>query len=180
MIARLASFAVILWVLGFALFAIALPQPAGDETTDAIVVLTGGANRIERGLSLLAAHRAKRMLVSGVDRTVRPGELAAQTGTSPALFACCVDLGHEAIDTRSNADETARWLRRHHYASVRLVTTDWHMPRARFELGHALAGDAGPKPTILTDAVRSEPGLGTLLNEYDKFLLRRLAATLGV
>ena len=54
-----------------------LPRPADDRPTDAIVVLTGGANRIERGLDLLQRGRAKRLLVSGVDRTVRPVDLAA-------------------------------------------------------------------------------------------------------
>ncbi len=71
MIRRLFATLVLLWALGFALFAVSLPGPAGDETTDGIVVLTGGPGRVQRGLKLLAAGRARRMLVSGVDRRVR-------------------------------------------------------------------------------------------------------------
>ena len=39
---RVLAFALLLYALGYALFAVLLPRPAGDERTDAIVVLTGG------------------------------------------------------------------------------------------------------------------------------------------
>src|SRR3546814_10350716 len=56
--------------------------------------------------------------------SVRPIELAVEYKTRPAVFECCIDLGHEAVDTRSNAEETAAWVRDHRYRSVRLVTSD--------------------------------------------------------
>jgi hypothetical protein len=77
-IRRAVSAILLLYLLGYALFAVLLPRPADERPTDAIVVLTGGAKRIERGLSLMERRLAKRMLVSGVARTVRPEELAAQ------------------------------------------------------------------------------------------------------
>lgn len=175
MIGRAVSVVLLLWVLGFALFAVLLPDRAGAERTDAIVVPTGGAGRIERGLEHLAAGRAKRMLVTGVDRTVRAEDLAARTGRPLALFACCVDLGQDAVDTRSNGEETAGWLRRNRFRSLRLVTTDWHMARARFELRREIGADF----RIVTDGVESEPGFGTLLGEYNKYLLRRAAVLVG-
>lgn len=181
MLVRAASFVVTLWALGFALFAIILPRPADRGTTDAIVVLTGGAGRIERGLKLLEAGAGQRMLVSGVDRSVRPHELAIENGASRDLFDCCVDLGREAVDTRSNAAETARWLRRHRYRSVRLVTSDWHMRRAEFELSRALQlSGQGGDITLLPDAVRTEPSFRTLLAEYNKYLLRRFVVVFGL
>lgn len=176
MIRRLAAALVLLWALGFALFAVALPGPADDRMTDAIVVLTGGPGRVDRGLALLAAGRAKRMLVSGADRRVRPRELAAVYGASVGLVRARVDLGRQAVDTRSNAEETAEWLRRNRFRSVRLVTTDWHMPRARYELSRVLGDDID----VLADGVRSEPGFRALLTEYTKYLLRRIAAPLGL
>ena len=176
MIRRIFGTAILLWALGFALFAGLLPRPAGAQKTDAIVVPTGGAGRIGRGLALLQAGQAKRMLVTGVDRRVRPVELANVQGAPLALVACCVDLGREAVDTRSNGEETARWIARHKYKSVRLVTTDWHMRRARFELEQATGGQLD----IVSDAVRSNPGFATLLREYNKYLLRRSAALVGL
>lgn len=176
MISRFFATALLVWMLGFAWFAMAIPGPADDRATDGIVVLTGGPGRVQRGLVLLEKGRAKRLLISGTDRRVRPRELAAAYGAPMKLVDCCVDLGNDAVDTRSNAEETAVWVQRHGYTSVRLVTTDWHMRRARFELSRAL----DPGVTILSDSVVSEPGLGALFEEYHKYLLRRLAAPLGI
>ncbi|MDT7534167.1 YdcF family protein [Sphingobium sp. SA2] len=176
MIVRLFAVSLLGWMLGFIWFAVLLPQPLDSRPTDAIVVLTGGAGRIDRGIALLEADTAKRMLISGVDRSVRPGELAAEYDTPEALFACCITLGREAIDTRSNAIETARWLERRDYKTVRLITTDWHMRRAALELRQALP----ERVAIVYDAVPSRPSLTILVREYNKYLLRRGAALLGI
>ena len=176
MIVRLVAVTLLTWMLGFAWFAIFLPQPLDGRATDAMVVLTGGAGRIDRGLALLQEGAAKRMLISGVDRSVRPSELAAQYDAPERLFSCCITLGREAIDTRSNAIETSRWLERRHFKTVRLITTDWHMRRAALELRQAVPG----RLTIIYDAVPSRPSLTMLLREYNKYLLRRAAALVGI
>lgn len=173
---RLLSALLLVYLLGFVAFAIMLPRPADDRQTDAVVALTGGPGRIERGLNLLRQGRARRMLISGVDRRVRPHELAKEYGVPDSLVDAQVDLGHESVDTRSNADETAAWLKRRRYKSVRLVTTDWHMPRARFELARVLPEGV----TLIADPVPSEPSLVVLVREYSKYVLRRAAALLGV
>jgi len=176
MITRLLALLALVWALGFAWFALFLPQPHGDTRTDAIVVLTGSAGRIDRGLALLRRKQGERLLVSGVDRDVKPREFA-QTYHVPAdLMRCCVTLGREAIDTRSNAIETANWLKRYHYRSMRIITADWHMRRARYELSRQIEGPI----TIIPDAVRSNPSLTMLLREYHKYLLRRAAGLFGI
>ncbi|MCP1469881.1 uncharacterized SAM-binding protein YcdF (DUF218 family) [Sphingobium sp. OAS761] len=176
MIVRAAAVLLLGWVLGFVWFAIFLPQPLDSRPTDAIVVLTGGAGRIDRGLALLHEGAAKRMLISGVDRAVRPVELAAEYKVPEDIFTCCITLGREAIDTRSNAIETARWLERRNYRTVRLITTDWHMRRSALELKQALPA----KVSIIYDAVPSHPSLTVLAREYNKYLLRRTAALFGI
>ncbi len=175
MITRLLAFLILIYVLGFALFAVMLPEAGDDRRTDAIVVLTGGAKRLERGIDLLERGRADRMLISGVERTVRPHELAQRYQAEQALFDCCIDLGREAVDTRSNAEETATWIRRHKFKSVRLVTTDWHMPRARLELSNKTEGLA-----VLPDAIPSSPSFRTLFLEYNKYVLRQAAMLVGI
>ncbi|NML10644.1 YdcF family protein [Sphingobium sp. AR-3-1] len=177
MIVRLLAVTLLAWMLGFVWFAIFLPQPLDGRRTDAIVVLTGGAGRIDRGIALLQSGAAKRMLISGVDRSVRPVELAAEYKTPEALLSCCITLGREAIDTRSNGLETARWLERRDYKTVRLITTDWHMRRAALELRQALPDG---KVSIVYDAVPSRPSLTILAREYNKYLLRRIAALIGI
>jgi uncharacterized SAM-binding protein YcdF (DUF218 family) len=176
MIWRFLGLLVLAWALGFALFMLALGRPleAGVKT-DAIVVPTGGPGRIDRGIALMQVNAAKRMLITGTDPTVRPIELAVQYKAPPRLFACCIDLGHDAVDTRSNADETAAWVRARGYRSVRLVTADWHMPRAKLELANALGGGV----EVVGDGVRTQPRFGMLLREYHKYLVRRIALLTG-
>ena len=174
--ARLLGLIALVWCLGFAVFMLLLPRPLEGNTTDAIVVPTGGAGRIDRGIALLQAHQARRMLVTGVAPGVRPIDLAREYRTPAALFACCIDLGADAVDTRSNGEETAAWVKTHGYRTIRLVTSDWHVPRARMELSAAM----GPGVRVLGDGVPSTPRLGTLVNEYNKLILRRVALGLGV
>jgi uncharacterized SAM-binding protein YcdF (DUF218 family) len=166
-IARFVAALVLVWLLGFLWFAGALPEPApASVRTDVIVVPTGGRGRIERGLAMLRAHAAGKLLVSGVDREVRPHEFAAQYRVSPAEMDCCVVLGFAALDTRGNARETAGWIEGGHYRSLRLVTSDWHMRRSAGELGEVLPANV----RVVEDAVPTRPSLGTLFLEYHKLL----------
>ena len=177
MIWRILAMLALAWALGFALFMLSLGKPLDARVkTDAIVVPTGGAGRIPRGIALLQAGSARRMLITGTDPAVRPIELAVEHDAPPALFRCCIDLGHEAVDTRSNADETAAWVRKRGYKSVRLVTADWHVPRARLELGNAL----GSEIEIRGDGVRTHARFTMLLREYHKYLVRRIALLFGI
>jgi uncharacterized SAM-binding protein YcdF (DUF218 family) len=176
MIRRLFAFGLLLWALGFAWFALLLPQPAPLTKTDAVVVLTGGPNRIDRGLQILEEGKAQRMLISGVARQVKPGELAAQYHRTSKLFDCCIDLGFQAIDTRSNGLETARWASQHKVKSIRLVTHDWHMRRARLELDKALPANI----SVVNDAVSTQPTLAILFLEYNKYWLRGIASLVGI
>jgi len=165
-IRRALSLLVVVWAFGFLWFAVALPRPAGAQKTDAIVVPTGSGGRIQRGLAVLREGAAARMLVTGVDREVRPHEFAVEYEVPEQLMSCCVTLGFAALDTRGNARETSEWVAARKVRSLRLVTSDWHMRRAALELENMLpAGTA-----VLRDAVRTEPSLWTLFLEYHKLL----------
>ena len=178
MIARAAAILLVLYALGFALFSVTLgvPAAAGLAQTSAIVVITGGPGRIERATDVLAGGGAKRMLIAGADPSVRKDDLVRRIGGHARLFKCCVDLGSESVDTRSNAEEAKRWLDKHGYRSLRLVTSDWHMRRASYEFHRTL----GKGYTVVPDAVRTQPGLMTLFAEYNKYLLRRLSVGLDI
>lgn len=173
---RIIASLLLIYVLGFAWFALFLPQPMAGGKTDGIVVLTGGAGRIDRGLELMEAHKARRMLISGVDLDVKPAELAAEYNRPLTLFTCCIDLGFRALDTRSNGLETARWVARNKVKTLRLVTHDWHMRRARLELRLALPD--GVK--VIEDAVSTRPSFVVLFTEYNKYWLRGAAALIGI
>ena len=174
MIARIAAFLLLLYALCFVIFAFTLgkPAPATARPTDAAVVLTGGSGRLEHAVDVLRQHKAGRLLVSGADPSVTKADLARRIPGSASLLNCCVDLGSESVDTRSNAEETGRWLAKHRFHSLRLITSDWHMRRARYEFRRVLGGNY----LVVPDAVRTEPSFFTLFAEYNKLLLRRVAA----
>jgi uncharacterized SAM-binding protein YcdF (DUF218 family) len=178
MILRFGSLLLVLYGLGFALFGVTLgsPAPAAAGKTDGIVVITGGSGRIEHAVEVLAQGKGRRLLVAGADPSVTKADLVHRLGGRKALMQCCVDLGSESVDTRSNAEETRRWLRRQRMRSVRLITSDWHMRRARYEFRREL----GTEFRIVPDAVRTEPGFMTLFGEYNKYLLRRIAVWLDI
>lgn len=168
---KIVSLLLLVWAFGFVWFAVALPQPHDGDKTEAVVVLTGGKGRIDRGLGVLRQGLAPRMLVSGVDREVKQHEFALQYGVTVEQMACCVTLGYDSVDTQSNAGEVARWMRRNGVGSIRLVTSDWHMRRAVLELG--LVAPAGAR--IVEDAVPTQPSLRVLFLEYHKLLARRVS-----
>jgi len=177
MILRVSALLVLLYALGFVLFSVTLGTPDKTTRTQGIVVLTGGPGRIERGIELMRQHGADRMLIAGADPSVRPADLRRRLGPGSArVLRCCVDLGSESVDTRSNAEEAGRWIERRHYRSVRLITSDWHMRRAEYEFRHHLGRDI----VIVPDAVPTRPRFLTLFGEYNKYLLRRAAVWLDM
>ena len=173
MISRFASVILLVYAIGFIVFAFTLGRPArpGTPQTDAAVVLTGGSGRLEHALEVLDQGQARRLLVAGADPSVTKADLTRRIPAGAKLIKCCVDLGSESVDTRTNAEEAQRWLAGHGFKSVRLITSDWHMRRARYEFDKVL----GPKIRLVTDAVRTEPSFLTLFGEYNKYVLRRLA-----
>ena len=175
MFRRIASLILLVWLLGFLWFAIALPRAAEGGKTDAVIVLTGGPGRVARGLEVLSKGWASRLLVSGVDREVKPREFQAEYKVAPRTMNCCVTLGFESVDTRSNAREAADWIARNRFRSVRLVTTDWHMRRAELEMEQSIPRDI----TVIRDAVPSQPSFRILFLEYNKLLARAVARLWG-
>ena len=139
-IAGSAALSVAAATLGFLMFASATTRPADGAMprAAAIVVLTGGAQRIGVAGRLLQNRQAGRLLISGVNRIVSRNELRRLLGIDTALFACCVDIDYAAQNTRGNAIETRKWVQKHEFDSLIVVTSSYHMPRSLTELGHLL------------------------------------------
>lgn len=168
----------LLWLGGLVWFAEDIPSKVDDpdSATDAIVVLTGGSERVDAGLALLAAGRAKKLFVSGVSRGVEVSELLRVARPVPAELECCIVLGHEADSTLGNAAETAAWMAAQGYRSLRLVTAAYHMPRSLAEFRHAMPGVAIVPNPVFPERVKQDwwlwPGTAALIvGEYHKYLL---------
>ncbi|MEO1657350.1 MAG: YdcF family protein [Pseudomonadota bacterium] len=148
-----------------------------DKT--AIVILTGEkGGRIQEGLSLGATGIADRILISGVHPETTKADLEAMG--SWAMLDCCVDLGPWARSTRDNAIEARDWLGEHDYKAALLVTSDFHLPRAKEELrrvvpdveiiGVPVASELAPEQGWMSRVVSWR----VLGKEYLKFLVVRL------
>ena len=125
--------ALTIWIIGFVAFcfyALSFKFQSAEQT-DAIVVLTGGGDRIETALDLLSEHYAEDLLISGVHPSVKISDL---TTTLPADLSSHVTLGYAAQDTRGNAKEIADWIHQKKINSVLLITSFYHMPRSIFEV----------------------------------------------
>jgi uncharacterized SAM-binding protein YcdF (DUF218 family) len=127
------------WLGGFAWFAYAATRPPGPPPdADGIVVLTGGAGRIDAALALLDAHHARDLLISGVGGNLGLDAVMPHGREPTAEIAQHVALGHAATSTVGNALETAAWARTHGLRSLIVVTAGYHMRRALAEIGQAL------------------------------------------
>lgn len=170
----------IAWAGGFAVFdrSARMVRPA-PLRADGIVVLTGGAERVDTGLRLLTEGRAPLLLVSGVGRGTDLAELSHRVPLS-GEEAGRVTLGRVATSTAGNAGETAAWARAWGVRSLIVVTAGYHMPRAMVELGRALPGVALYPVAVQPPALRRGLEFATvrmLANEYDKYIAVRLGLT---
>ncbi len=139
----LALAAVVAGAAGFLLFAsqIAMDQPILQRNADGMVVLTGGADRVADAIRLLRDGHARRLLITGVRPGTSAVEIARHAAESTRLMECCVDLGYAALNTASNAVETANWVQaRGIHGSIIVVTSNYHMPRALVEMRRQLSG----------------------------------------
>lgn len=171
--------------LRFADSVVSLAPPV-DPKADAIVVLTGGYQRIDQAVNLLETGAGSRLLISGVHPGTSAARISKLTKSSSALFSCCVDIGYQALDTIGNAAETALWISDHGYRSVLVVTNNYHMPRSLLELRRA-----DPRTTFIAYPVVNSDlkvknwfvdpdALRTLLYEFAKVTVATLRDAMGL
>lgn len=158
-------------------------KPAREA--DGIVVLTGGSSRVSDAMELLAAGYGKRLLISGVHPTSAISDISRSLSDNQSLLGCCVDLDRSAVNTRSNAAETRRWVHERGFKSLIVVTSNYHMPRAIVELSHAMPDVALIPFAVVGDKWRDEPWWtsGTtvrlLLSEYVKYVAAEVRVRLA-
>lgn len=162
----------LVWCIGLVQFI--TPPTKSDTKTQAVVVLTGGANRIEEGLRILKKYNIPKLFISGVHEDVMVHELTTDTSLHNRIY-----LGYKATTTRENAYEIQEWLKQHTIQTIRLVTAHYHMKRSLLECQRIM-----PHVTIVPHVVipslfkkewwTSSKALSLVVNEYHKFLLVHL------
>ena len=92
------------------------------------------------------------------------------------LQAARIDLGDTAGDTFGNSVESVAWMRANKFKTMRLVTADYHMPRAILEIRRCLPATTLYEVPVRPPAISHLFGLPTLrllAVEYTKYLLVR-------
>jgi uncharacterized SAM-binding protein YcdF (DUF218 family) len=181
---RLALLLVLVWFAGLLIFIAELPESADEPErhTDAIVVPTGGSERLQEGMRLLIHGLGAKLFISGVNVDTKIADMVASLPAGAekpptALVACCIVVGHVADSTLGNAAETAAWMKAQGFHSLRLVTADYHMPRSLLEFRRAMPDVEILRHPVFPDQVRRDiwwrsPGTASLfIGEYDKYLL---------
>ncbi|MEE9196049.1 MAG: YdcF family protein [Alphaproteobacteria bacterium] len=174
------------WTAALVWFAENIPRQVENRSspTDAVVVLTGGSDRLQAGFKLLAKKQAKKLFVSGVYRGVDVAELLRMSRQAPKELECCVALGYTADDTAGNAQETAQWMAKENFHSLRLVTASYHMQRSLLEFRRAMPAITVIPHPVFPKNFKAEdwwlwPGTTSLiLREHFKYLVALAAGLL--
>jgi uncharacterized SAM-binding protein YcdF (DUF218 family) len=167
------------WAVGFLVFLVvirAASPPDPIPHADGIVALTGGDGRVSAALALLADRAAPALLISGAGRGTYLGDFTADDAAAATHYAGAITLGHFALSTRGNAEETASWAKARHMRSLIIVTADYHMPRAILEIRRFLPAMILYQVPVRPPAISHLFGLSTLrllAVEYTKFLAVR-------
>ena len=125
-----------IFISGLQYFVLNLPRHMDSPTrqSDGIVVITGGQQRLDAGLTLLATGTASKLLISGVgtglSKVILANDLQLDQ-TQRDLLICCAELEFAARDTRGNARAARNWAEKNKLSSLYLVTANYHMPRAK-------------------------------------------------
>ena len=146
-------------------------------SADAIVVVTGGAGRLDRAVALLDEGLGKKLFISGVHPNYTNRTLLNQYKLTSEQINCCVELDSLALNTAANATQTALWAKKHGFDSLIIVTSAYHMPRTMLEMqraapqirfeGHVVANHA--KRTFI-ERLLDFNNMRLLTKEYGKLL----------
>lgn len=164
------------WLAGFLVFADIINSypAAGEEPTEAIIALTGGRNRIAEAVKLLNEGKADKLFISGVNKSTDLKAIQKRQALKIATDRE-ISLGNRATNTVENAIETKQWLEKNHVKSIRLVTSNYHIPRSIIEFKVH-----NPELKIVIHPVYSEKvdkkwwkswhTFSLIFSEYNKFL----------
>lgn len=130
------------WLGGFLIFIASvyfMAPPTPLPQLDAAIILTGGTNRVDQGLNLLAQKNVHLILITGVHRGVKKSDLIRiWPGDPAAIHEEDITLGYEAGNTIGNALEAMEWIKNRQIGSAYIITANYHTPRAMLELRHAV------------------------------------------
>lgn len=165
------------WIGGFLFFAYKinhLKMTGNEAKADAIIVLTGGKNRIREGAKMLSRNMADKMFISGVSKDVSINNVLRKNDI-PLEIGEKIELGKAAHTTVENAMETREWIIENRIRSIYLVTSNYHTPRSLAEFEEYNPDIKIYSAPVFSDSVARKwwSKLDTfklIFSEYNKFL----------
>ena len=150
-------------------------NPSQKSESVGIIVLTGGKNRIEKGLDLLSKGYGDKLLISGV---FMPSEIEAKFSLEKEkndLFKCCVFFDQKSKNTLENAQEVDKWLNKNKdIKSIILVSSYYHLPRSIMIFEKKIKSNVKiyPKPALQNINYRNQFlfHLRLIISEYLKVI----------
>lgn len=155
-------------------------SPDPPVEAEAVASLTGASDARIISAVQLADSLDLPLLISGVNVDATPADIARVAKVDVDKIDCCVTLGKAAASTEGNGDEVADWARRNKVDRIIVVTSEYHMERALFELKRAMPeGHFIPHAVMTTkvrpsDWYRDTATAKTLIEEWIKYRLAGL------
>ena len=155
-------------------------SPDPPVEAEAVASLTGASDARIISAVQLAGSLHLPLLISGVNVDATAADIARVAKVDVDQIDCCVTLGKAAASTEGNGDEVADWARRNKVDRIIVVTSEYHMERALFELKRAMPeGHFIPHAVMTTkvrpaDWYRDTATAKTLIEEWIKYRLAGL------
>lgn len=165
-----------IWFVGFMIFANKINhyRTDNDTKTDAIVVLTGGRNRISEAVKIWDKGLAEQLFISGVQKNTSLDAISKRQAVNFSKRQGIL-LDKKSTNTIENAIETQAWIKQNNILSIRLVTSNYHIPRSVEEFHfrnpdlkiiiHPVYSDY-----VAKDWWKSARSFYLIASEYNKFL----------
>lgn len=164
------------WFGGFLIFNYKINHYVVDEETktDAIIALTGGRHRISKAIKLLNQGLGDKLFISGVSKDISLEQIEHRNDVE-VLRKQKVQIGNDAKDTIGNAIETNEWIKKNNIKSIRLVTSNYHIPRSMLEFSYQNKDIKILVHPVYSDKVQKKwwknwGSFRLIFTEYNKFL----------
>lgn len=178
-IIKILTLFVTLWISGLIWFTYQIPRKdfrIQDTKTDAVITFTGGVERLQESIQLILDNKASKLFISGVvsPKYVR-NTLKTHNISDKTIF------GTTAKSTYENAQDVSKWVQEHRLSSIRLVTANYHIPRAKMLIAALnpnlviIQHPVFPKAFNLKKWRKSPLTVKLLFFEYNKYLALRLS-----
>ncbi|MHA6533604.1 YdcF family protein [Paenibacillus sp. BAC0078] len=113
-----------------------LPVFQSPQQADVIIVLSGGAGRVEKGVELYKEGYAPYILLSNAKESTSATGDMLQTALALGIPKDAILTENAALSTYQNAELTLPIMKQHGFTSAIVVSSEFHMRRVKLLFDH--------------------------------------------